>query len=103
MLCKMAGTHMYITHRMVTEFGFILDCIYELNGHHIFTAASVSHTVDFVESACYVLEVQHSVQDISNLFVSNASESHTFVYCADGTFAYVSDFEFTAAEANLTR
>ena len=62
---------MYITHRMVTEFGFILDCIYELNGHHIFTAASVSHMVDFVESARYVLEVQHSVYDIPNLFVHN--------------------------------
>ena len=49
-----------------------------------------------------MLEVQHSVQDISNLFVSDASESHAFVYCADGTFAYVSDFEFSAAEANLS-
>ena len=95
-------SYMYITHRMVTEFGFILDSIYELNGRHIFTAASVSHMVDFVESAWYVLEVQHSVYDISNLFVSDASESHAFVYCADGTFAYVSDFEFSSAEANLS-
>ena len=25
-----------------------------------------------------------------------------FVYCAGGTFAYVSDFEFSVAEANLS-
>ena len=95
-------SYMYVTHRMVTEFRFILNCVYELNGHHIFTAASISHMVDFVESAQYSLEVQHSASDIPNLFVSDASESHAFVYCADGTFAYVSDFEFSAAEANLS-
>ena len=71
-------SYMYVTHRMATELGFIVECVYELNGHHIFTAASVSHTVDFVESARYVLEVQHSASDISNLFVSDASESHAF-------------------------
>ena len=94
--------YMYVTHRMAVELSFILECVYELNGRHIFTGASVSHRVDFVESARYVLEVQHSVKDIPNLFVSDASESHAFVYCADGTFAYVSDFEFSATEATLS-
>ena len=93
---------MYVTHRIAKALSFIVECVYELNKHHIFTAASVSHMVDFVESVRYVLEVKHSASDISNLFVSDASESHAFVYCADGTFAYVSDFEFSAAEANLS-
>ena len=48
-------SYMYITHRMVTEFGFILDCIYELNGHHIFTAASVLY------GTCWKCNIQYMI------------------------------------------
>ncbi len=37
--------------------------------------------------------------DIDNLYVSDASESHAFVYKADGSFEYVRGFEFDEEQA----
>ncbi len=40
-------------------------------------------------------------EDIENLYVSDAADTHLFVYKADGSFDYVRDFEFSSAESRI--
>ncbi len=40
-------------------------------------------------------QIVATVEDIENLYVSDASDPHAFVYKADGSFDYVRDFEFS--------
>ena len=48
-----------------------------------------------------VAQIVASTADLEDLYVSDASDSHAFVYKADGSFEYVRDFEFSELESNL--
>ena len=96
------NSNVYITPAIVTEFSFVLNVLDSANGQPIYTAVSVSHTVDLMETAERILAVQHSEKNFENLFVSDASQTHAFVYRADGSFEYVRDFEFTAGQSSLS-
>ena len=91
-----------ISPAIVTEFSFILNVLDSANGHPIYTAVSVSHTVDLLETAKYISAVQHSAVNIENLYVSDASQTHAFVYAADGSFQYVREFEFSSDQSVLS-
>ena len=82
-----------------TELSFIRDILESSNGQPIFTAAANVHTIDSKRIAEMVANIVHSECPIENLFVSDASATHAFVYNADGSFRYVKDFEFTAGQA----
>ena len=96
------NTSLRITPKIVTELSFVLDTLDSGNGQPIFTAAAMAHTVELIEAEKYIAAVQNSDQNIENLFVSDASESHAFVYSADGNFSYVQEFEFSAAQRELS-
>lgn len=96
------NSQMYISNQIVNEFGYILNCLDNMNGQPIYTAAAVSHSVDLLATHKITLEIQTTNSNMKNLIVSDASDSQAFVYCADGTFKYVQDFEFTQAESSLS-
>jgi len=81
------------------ELSFLLDILQECNGQYIFSAATLSHVVDLTEMRNKVTQILATDADIDNLYVSDASESHAFVYKADGSFEYVRDFEFDEEKA----
>jgi len=81
------------------ELSFLLDILQECNGQYIFSAATLSHVVDLTEMRNKVTQISATAADIDNLYVSDASESHAFVYKADGSFEYVRDFEFDEEQA----
>jgi hypothetical protein len=41
-------------------------------------------------------------ESIPNLFVSDASDTHAFIYRADGEFQLVRDFEFSKEETSVS-
>ena len=88
-----------VTVHIFTELSFIRDILDSHNGQPIFTAAAHVHTIELQQIADLVSKIEHSVCPMENLFVSDASASHAFVYNADGSFHYVRDFEFTASQA----
>ncbi len=47
------------------------------------------------------MQIQESEEDIDDLYVSDASDTHAFVYKADGSFEFVKDYEFEQSEQNL--
>jgi hypothetical protein len=81
------------------ELSFLLDILQECNGQYIFSAATLSHVVDLTEMRKKVTQTSATDADIDNLYVSDASESHAFVYKADGSFEFVRDFEFHEEQA----
>ena len=88
-----------VTVHIFTELSFIRDILDSHNGQPIFTAVTHAHTIELQQIADLVSKIEHSVCPMENLFVSDASASHAFVYNADGSFHYVRDFEFTASQA----
>jgi hypothetical protein len=62
------------------ELSFLLDILQECNGQYIFSAATLSHVVDLREMRNKVTQILATDADIDNLYVSNDSESHAFVY-----------------------
>jgi hypothetical protein len=42
--------------------------------------------------------IRNTEQNLQNVFVSDASDSHAYIYKADGQFQYVKDFELTDEE-----
>ena len=89
------NSHLRISPQIVTELSFISSHLEQGNGQPIFTAAAYSHTVELKDIAKIAENVRHQDCDIANLFVSDASATHAFVYRADGSFEYVRDFEFS--------
>ena len=89
---------LWLSENAVKELQFLLNVIYDYNGHYIFSTIAMSHVVELTEIAKTVAEIQASNTDISNLFVSDASATHAFVYRADGSFDFVKDYEFSSNE-----
>ncbi len=77
----------------------MFDIIYSCNGQYIFSHTTLSHVVNLGEVWNKVEQIVATAEDIENLYVSDTSDTHTFVYKADGSFDYVRDFEFSSAES----
>jgi hypothetical protein len=84
------------------ELLFLLQHLQEYNGQHITSAAARSHVVSLVQRDRELELVQQSDVQLPNLFVSDASDSHAFVYKADGLFQYVLDVEFSPEQASAS-
>jgi hypothetical protein len=71
-----------------------------LNQHPFFhgcpipTPQAASHFIELQQVMDSTAQIIGSADDKPNLLVSDASESHAFVYLADGTFRFVADFPF---------
>jgi hypothetical protein len=75
------------------------DILQECNGQYIISAATLSHVVDLTEMRNKVTQILATDADIDNLYVSDASQSHAFVYKVNGSFEYVRGFEFDEEQA----
>jgi len=62
-------------------------------------AASVSYNIELAEIIEKVQQVMVTEENMPDLFVSDSSDTHAFVYRADGAFDYVADFKFSAEQA----
>jgi hypothetical protein len=83
----------------ISELSFMFDIIFSCNGQYIFSHTTLSHVVNLGEVWKKVEQIVTTAEDIENLYVSDASDTHAFVYKADGSFDYVRDFEFSSAES----
>ena len=92
-------TSLFLSDHSVKELCFLMDIVFECNGQFIFSAASVSYNMELSEIIEKVQQVMATEENMPDLFVSDASDSHAFVYRADGAFDFVADFEFTAEQA----
>jgi hypothetical protein len=81
------------------ELSFLLTHLPSFHGQHIPSAAAYAHVYDLHHTEAFKRLVADSDVDLPNLIVSDASQSHAFVYLADGTFTYARDYPFTAADA----
>jgi hypothetical protein len=86
----------------VSELRFMLDILYQSNGQYIFSQTTLSQVVSLTEVRTRVAQIMASTANLEELYVSDASETHAYVYKADGSFEYVRDFEFSAAETQLS-
>jgi len=91
-------SNMCVTPAMVKELSYILNILDSANGQYIYTASAMSHTVELAEVVRLGRIVQETSVNVNNLFVSDASDTHAFVYCADGSFQYVREFEFEQSQ-----
>ena len=91
-----------ITPAIVSEMSHVISVLDSANGHPIYTAVSISRTLDVLETQKFILAVQNSGHNFENLYVSDSSQSHAFVYSADGSFNYVKEFEFSAGQSVLS-
>jgi len=92
------NSNMFVTPAMVQENSHILNILDSANGQYIYTASAMSHTIELSEVARLGRIVQETSVNVPNLFVSDASDSHAFIYCADGSFQYVREFEFDQSQ-----
>jgi hypothetical protein len=83
----------------VSELRFLLDILHDCNGQYIFSAATLSHVVQLSDMRERVAHISATAENLDNLYVSDASESHAFIYKADGSFDYVREFEFDEEQA----
>jgi hypothetical protein len=82
----------------VRELQLLASKIRSLNGQHIFSCEARSKVVTLAETDRLTEQIRTTDKDLQNLYVSDASDSHVFIYKADGQFQYVREFELTAGE-----
>jgi Reverse transcriptase (RNA-dependent DNA polymerase) len=80
----------------VDELQFLYHSLPEFDGHFIPSGSTVQRVSSLENVQQYVEAIQHTARPLPSLYVSDASDTHAFVYLADGTFAYVQDFPFEA-------
>jgi hypothetical protein len=88
-----------LTFEAVRELSFLADRLVELNGQHIFSSEARTKIFELSETDRLVSLVKLTDEQMPNLFVSDASDSHAFIYKADGHFQTVMDFEFSDKES----
>jgi hypothetical protein len=89
---------LWLSAAAVSELSFLQEILQECNGQYIFSVATLAHVIDLTEMRERVSQVTASSTDMDNLYVSDASETHAFVYKADGSFEYIRDFEFDSEQ-----
>jgi hypothetical protein len=87
-----------LTFEAVRELSLLLEKLTALNGQYIVTAESRSRVFELSETDRLTHTVKTTDQHVENLYVSDASDSHVFVFKADGRFQYVREFELSDTE-----
>ncbi len=96
-----ATSSFWIVPTAVEELRFMLNILQENNGQFIFSSITLSKVESLASVKNKVMQIQESEEDIDDLYVSDASDTHAFVYKADGSFEFVKDYEFEQSEQNL--
>jgi hypothetical protein len=95
-------TEVQLTYEAVRELTMLVDCLESLNGQHIFSTDARSKIFELSETDRLTQLIRTTDEQLQNLFVSDASDSHVFIYRADGTFQFVKEFEFTETESSAS-
>ncbi len=93
---------LYLNCHVCEELRFLWSELYHFNGQHIFSMSSFSHVYELAAVAEKIRRIRDTAEDLPELYVSDASASHAFVYKADGTFKFVQDFAFTSDQSGLS-
>ncbi len=73
-----------------------------LNRQHIFSYKARKKVISLAENDKLTEQVSSTEDNMKNLYVSDASDSHAYIYKADGQFQFVKEFEFSAAERSAS-
>jgi len=88
-----------LSYEAVRELSLLADRLRGLNGQHIFSSVARNKIFSLAETDRLTEQIRSTDLDLPNLFVSDASDSHAYIYRADGQFQVVKEYEFTAEEA----
>ncbi len=80
------------------ELKLLKKVLRSLNGQYIFSCKARSKVFELKETDRITELVRSTDSNIPNLFVSDGSDTHAFIYKADGSFQLVKDFEFSIEE-----
>jgi hypothetical protein len=84
------------------ELTLLTEQLPSFNGAFIPTPHTVSHVYGLQDVLTRTEAILHTSEPVPALFVSDASDTHSFIYLADGTFSYVADFHFNQEEATAS-
>ncbi len=87
-----------LDYEAVRELQLLASKIRSLNGQHIFSCEARSKVVSLAEADRLTELVRTTDTDLQSMYMSDASDSHVYIYNADGQFQYVREFELTAGE-----
>jgi hypothetical protein len=91
-----------LTYDAVRELMLLADRLVELNGQHIFSSEARTKIFELRETDRLKDLIRSTEEQIQNLFVSDASDSHVFIFKADGHFQLVREFELSAEESSAS-
>jgi hypothetical protein len=91
-------SRLLLTYEAVRELLLLKERLRGLNGQHIFSCEARKKVVSLAENDRMTERVSGTEEDMNNLYVSDASDSHAYIYKADGQFQYVKEFEFSVEE-----
>jgi hypothetical protein len=94
-LCAVA-----LTEDCIAELQMLKDILYSFNGQFI-CAAEGAGAIEAQRIQKYCDVIRNSNCDLPDLFVSDASDTAAFVYHANGTFSYMTEFVFDAEQRLL--
>ncbi len=89
---------LYLSYKAVRELVLLAKKLRGLNGQHIQSCEARSKVFSLAENEKKMELIRSTEQNLHNLYVSDASDSHAYIYKADGQFQYVKEFEFTEEE-----
>jgi hypothetical protein len=92
---------LFLTPDSVRELALLKDVIFSFNGQFLSDAAG-SGSADLQKINFYCDLIRNSAENVSNLFVSDASAEASFVYRADGTFDFVHEYKFETGQAEAS-
>jgi hypothetical protein len=95
-------TTVQLTYEAVRELSFLEDRLVMLSGQHILSSEARTKIFDLSETDRLVSLIKLSDEPMPNHFVSDASDSHAYIYKADGQFQTVKDFKFSKDESTAS-
>ena len=95
-------TSVQLTYEAVRELTFLQSKLEQLNGQHILSQEARSKVYVLKETDRLVSLVQSTEEMLDNLYVSDASDTHVYIYKADGQFQLVREFHFSEEESSAS-
>jgi hypothetical protein len=86
----------------IAELTFLKDNLHAFHGLPIPTATAVSHIYEISDTLQVISGIIRTDKDSENLYVSDASDTHAFVYRADRTFSFVEDCKFDTQQSSAS-
>lgn len=91
-----------LLYEAVRELKLLAFILRGLNGQHIYSCESRNKIFELKETDRLTNLVRSTEDDMPNLFVSDASDSHAYIYRADGGFQLVKEYEFSKDESTAS-